>query len=160
MVAGAHMNRPDQAFYRCHNSECPKRQVIMAHIVDEYAKRNCIQINADIVGRATADQKYRAAKHQLLEAQDAFDGLVTMLTGMESEPAVVERIRTARETRDAAQAEVDRLEPAQTSVLLTTDALWEAATVDERRRMLGATFTSITVGTGRGEARLSFELRV
>jgi len=134
---------------------------ISAHIAEQVvsdAVRTALQ---DAQGRASMAENAREAVTGLERAQDDLEGALRSfaVTGLENEPAAVERLTVLRQARDDAQAKVDQIGPSQ--ALTVSPADWDVLSLAERRDLIRATVERAVVApTGRGAERISVSLLV
>ena len=102
VVASSHSS--ESWTYRCPpNGDCERRTSISAELVERLVVEEVKRLLAGITEMASmADGVFDAAR-ELDEAQAAFDGAIRAFSGLETEPAAVERLRDLRDARDAAR---------------------------------------------------------
>lgn len=108
----------------------------------------------DLVGRASADKDAQDADAALERAQAELDSAIRAFTGLQDEPAALERLTELRMARDAARAEADRLRGLSAALTVTAARDWDALTVAERRGLIRATVARVLVSPGRGGGRV------
>ena len=130
--------------------------MIAEQVVTDAVKRAL----ADAEGRATVAENAQEATAALDSAQADLDAALRslMATGLESEPAAVERLAELRQRRDDAQLRVDQI-GADAARVVAVPKDWDALTVDEQRALIRATVDSAIVApSGKGAVRISVQL--
>jgi DNA invertase Pin-like site-specific DNA recombinase len=142
--------------YNCtHLSDCTRRMVIGAELVEGIVVEAVKARLADVEGRASAEQGAHEAADALARAQASYDAAMRVLDPLE--PAAVERLAELREARDEAQERVDRLGGQRTAITISAAKDWDRLTLDERRALIRATVARVVVAPGRGARRVSIE---
>ena len=158
MVVGS-ANNGQYPIYRCPpTGDCKKRVTISAEIVEEIVVDAVREALADVEGRASAEADARQAVAERDAAQAKLDAAIRTLAELTDEPAAIETITKLRAARDAAQEKVDQLGGEGASVTVTTGRDWERLTLDERRDLIRATVSQVTVAPGRSPDRVAVEL--
>ena len=158
MVVGSSNNR-QYPIYRCPpTGDCKKRVTISAEAVEGMVADAVRGALADLEGRASAATAVRQAVADRDAAQAKLDGAIRSLAELIEEPASIETITKLRAARDAAQEKVDQLggEGAGVAVRTTTD--WDRLAQDERRDLIRATVSRVSVAPGRSPERVTVEL--
>lgn len=144
------------AFYRCGGYDCRRKMSIGATIVEDWTADVVKRERADLKARASADDHYQHAT-TMRDRGDAAIAKLGRLYDKFPESVFVEQMTEATAERDRWQDELDRLEPARSSIALDIEPIWERANLVQRRRLIKATLATIIVGPGRGVERLSFK---
>ncbi len=146
--------------YRCPpTGDCTRRVCIKAELVESIAVSAVQKALSDVEGRASASDHFRDAERALQETQDALDGFIRLLSGLEDEPSVRHRLAELREARDEAQAKLDQLgSGAPSTITINAADDWDRLTHEERRALIRATVQSLTVSSGRGAERVAVKL--
>jgi DNA invertase Pin-like site-specific DNA recombinase len=142
--------------YRCPpTGDCSRRVTISAELVENLVVDEVKRILAGIVETATMADGAQAAAAELDAAQSALDSALRAFSGLESEPAAIQRLRELRDVRDAARA---RYEEATANADAQTVAMsvghWNELTHDERRSLIRAVLERVKVKPGRGAERV------
>ena len=133
--------------YRCSSQNvCDCHVTINAEVAEQVvvdAVRNAL---SDATGRAQARDNAQAVVASRDAAQAALDSALRSFAaaGLDHEPAAVERLAELRQTRDEAQAEVDRLGPEAVKAITLGDD-WEQLSVDAKRALIKATVAQAIV---------------
>lgn len=147
----------DYPIYRCPStSVCARHVTISATIAEGAVVDATRQALADKEGRASGLDRARDAVAALDRAQDELDGALRsfVASGLQDEPAAVERLSVLRQARDDAQLVVDRLGP-QSARVTHGDRHWDDMSVAEQRDLIRDTIESATVRPGgRGVERI------
>jgi site-specific DNA recombinase len=158
VVGSAHHGQ--YALYRCPPTrDCKQRVTISAEIVEGLVTDAVRERIADVEGRASAETNIREAEADVDLAQEALDGAIRMLAGLEDEPAARERLIELRGARDAARERLEALGGATAAVTVTGAADWDRLTIAERRDLIRATIARVTVAPGRGADRVAVEFQ-
>lgn len=155
--------RAGQRFYMyvCRpTSDCASRASISADMIEQEIVRCVRERIADRRGRASAERNVRKVEARLVTAQTALDGAVMALDGLTDEPAVREKLLALRDTRDAAQADVDRLGDVNLGDrVLAGAAEWDKMSLDGQRALIARLVERATVARGRGLERVAVAMR-
>jgi DNA invertase Pin-like site-specific DNA recombinase len=156
LIVGA-SNHGKHPTYRCPpNNDCPKRVSIAAGMVEKLVTDAVREHLAGIEGQASAERNVNKAETELERAQEALDGAIRAFTGLETEPAAVERLGELREARDAARERLEQLGGTRTVRIVSVDD-WDDFTLAAKRELIRATVESVTVAPGRGPERVSIQ---
>jgi DNA invertase Pin-like site-specific DNA recombinase len=160
MVVGT-ANHGAYPLYRCPpNGGCPRRVTVSAELVERLVVDEVKRLIAGFKGTATAENGALAAQQELDAAQRALDGAISAFSGLETEPAAVNRLRELRDARDAARDRYDQLAADQAAVtVVITSADWDDLHIDDRRDLVQAVIERVTVTRGRGADRVHISPR-
>ncbi len=165
MVVGFRTTRAGKRYehYRCPPvGDCPQRVTVAADMVEQAVERETRRLLAGMKGKASARTGAREAARAAERAQAELDSATRTLigAGLENEAAAIERLQELREARDAAAEKAEELDTFYASLVIDADRDWDLMNLDERRALLKAVLSSVTVAPGRGLERLTFEARV
>ena len=145
--------------YRCPpTGDCERRQAISATITEDFVAGKVRGRITYLRGQATPEVKGRELYAVRDRAQADLDAAIRAFAGVAGEAAAMERIVELTEVRDDAQGNVDRFEHLRDGVTgLTIDPSvdWDVLTLTERRGLIVALVSEVTVSPGRGVERLS-----
>lgn len=160
MVVGT-ANHGAYPLYRCPpNGGCPRRVTVSAELVERLVVDEVKRLIAGFKGAATIESGVLAAQHELDAAQQALDGAIAAFSGLETEPAAVNRLRELRDARDAVRDRYDRLAADQTAMtVVITAADWDDRHIEDRRDLVRAVIERVTVEPGRGADRVRISPR-
>jgi len=143
-------------------ADCPRPVSINATLVERLVADECRRYLAGRAQSAGLDSKVREAEDRVAHAEEALDGAIGLLAGIERPSA---RTRLLELQRDLAEA-IDALNVVQRQAgpleLVRGDVDWDRLSLDERRGLIRAIFRSITVhptqaGIPRDASALTFE---
>lgn len=158
----ASANNSGYKVYRCPpTGDCDKRVTISAEMVEAKIVAEVKRLLADMRGTASAATGAREASNELDRAQAALDGAISAFSGLETEPAAIQRLSELREARDAARdryKQMVAMEDASTIVINVGDD-WDRLTLDEQRDLIRAVIDHVTVAPGRGPDRVEIHPR-
>ena len=127
--------------YRCSsNNVCDCHVTINAETAEQVVSDVVRKAISNATGRAQARENAQAVVAKRDGAQAALDGALRSFaaTGLDHEPAAVDRLAELRQARDEAQVEVDRLGPdAVKAIALGED--WDRLSLDGKRALIQAT---------------------
>jgi hypothetical protein len=139
-------NRSRYPEYHCPSYDCPRRVSIAAGVAETVVIEATRTYLEGVVGARSVKERVRAARIALVRAQEALDGAIRAFDGLDSEPAVIERLKELREARDRARERVARLEwHAGDDVLLLLDRDWDRLTVADQQRCIRAAIKAARV---------------
>ena len=146
--------------YRCPpTGDCQRRVTIAAEPVERLVVDRVREALADLEGRASADDKVRAATVALERAQDALDAAIRAFAVVADEPVALEKLQALRDARDRARDDLAHLGgDLRPAVTVTAAADWDRFTLDERRALIRAVVAKVTVDPGRGADRVRVQL--
>jgi len=152
-TTGEHGHYP---MYRCSpTSACPQRVAISAEKVEEFVHKRMREQLADKKGTADAARAAREAQQELAAAESDREGYAQVFGGRGDLDSAKDRLRELDEAVAAAQARVDQLgDGATMTMTLSGGRLWDEGTLDEKRALIRARITEITVAPGRGDKRI------
>jgi len=155
-TTGEHGHYP---MYRCSpTSACPQRVAISAEKVEEFVNKRMREQLADKKGTADAARAAREAQQELAAAESDRDGYAEVFGGRGDLDSAKDRLRELDEAVAAAQARVDQLgDGASMTMTLSGGRLWDEGTLDEKRALIRARITEITVAPGRGDKRITIK---
>jgi hypothetical protein len=148
----------DYPIYRCPStSDCERHVTISAVIAEDVVTKAVRASLANAEERAsmaeTAQESYRALDRAQTDLDAALRSFAA--TGLESEPAAVERLAELRQVRDAAQTHVDQIGPTAARTV-NADTDWDDLSLAGRRELIQATVESAIVApSGRGAERIA-----
>lgn len=157
MVAGSTTSRGyPRAYpiYRCNAVDCPRKVTIGARLVEEQAMQLVLDWQGGKEGQASMEVKALAAEKIAAESQKALSTLIRVLDVVGGEREAMERLRVARERRDADEAVAERLRRASRAGRSRLGS--DEPSFEEWRGLILGNFERITVAPGRGENRLDF----
>jgi len=151
----------DYPIYRCPStSDCKHHVTISAVIAEDVISSAVKAALEDAEGRANMAEKAQQAAGDLERTQAELDTALRSFaaSGLESEPAAIERLAALRQARDDAQSRLDQSPPQEVrTVNAATD--WDKLSLDGRRELIRATVASAIVApTGRGAERITVRL--
>lgn len=149
--------------YRCgdQRDRCRRRVAISAPVAEKKVSDEVRAALQDTQGRASIAESAQEAVSALEAAQSALDSFLRVfdLSGAEDESAVIERITTLREARDAAQAHLDQIGLGD-ALVFDVGENWEDAPLVRKRSFIKAAVVSAIVAPGgRGPDRITVRLR-
>jgi hypothetical protein len=131
---------------------------IGATIVEDKVVRDLAVQLAGLRGAASEAFGAEEAKGDLQAAQGALDQAIRVLSGLEDEPAAIERLAAFRRARDDARDRYDDLAGREEAMCeFVTVGRWEELDRTEKRSLIQAVIKRVVVRKGRGEARISIE---
>jgi DNA invertase Pin-like site-specific DNA recombinase len=157
--------------YRCSMmGDCPRPVTIGAALVERLVAERLLaeQELQGVEGTASRDMQIRQAEDELAKRQAALEAFVEAFEGLD---IAATRKRSAELQHEVEEAD-DRLAVLRAAAgpaeIVSLDRGWEHATLDRRRRLIRATWKSITVlpaprqgrygrGDEAGRARLAFD---
>lgn len=148
--------------YRC-PTPGPGHASIDAKIVDDLAADAAWLTVADMEGRAAANRTYAEAKSKAEASQSDLDAAVRtfVAAGIESEPAVIEKLSALRDRRDTDAAHAASCRPTDGIPVYLSELERERATHDELRDLIAATLHKVAIIPGkRGDRWSDPRLRV
>jgi hypothetical protein len=160
MVVGTQtQNGRSYPFYRCPpTGDCTNRMAIGATIVEDKVIRDLAVQLAGLRGAASEAFGAEEAKGDLQAAQAALDQAIRVLSGLEDEPAAIERLAALRRARDDARDRYEELAGREEAMCeFVTVGRWEELDRTEKRSLIQAVIKRVVVRKGRGEARISIE---
>ena len=165
MVVGFRTTRAGKRYehYRCPPvGDCPQRVTVAADMVEQAVEQETRRLVAGMKGKASAGTGAGEAARAAERAQAELDSATRTLlgAGLEHEAAAIERLQELREARDAAAKKAEELATFDASLVIDADRDWSLLNLDERRALIKAVLSSVTVAPGRGLDRLTFEARV
>ena len=158
-VDNGNVRHGGSAVYRCvphGNHRCPSPVAITATIAEQKVVTAARDALSNAQGRATAVDGAQAAIAELQTTQQALDAAVRSFaaSGLADEPSAVDRLSELRESRDVAQAAVDRIGHGATATMTVAAADdWDELTLDERRAILRAVVAEAVVMPHAGRRR-------
>lgn len=156
MVVGT-SNNSGYYLYRCPpTGDCPQRVTVSADLVEGVVTERVRTLLAGIEGTASSDQPVREAAAGLDRAQRDLDAAIRAFSGLNAEPAAIERLAELRQARDDAREHHERLAAAQvaTSIAVTVGD-WDRLILEERRDLIRAVIERVEVRPGRGAERVT-----
>jgi site-specific DNA recombinase len=162
MVSGAQRQRGKRyPMYRCAGDgrECAHPVYITASIADEAVEKATVAALSNVEGRASAQHEVRSAVAALEAAQVELDAAIRAFSDLMDEPAAVERLRELRDARDTMQERVAQLGDRPFDLTFRPGDEWESLPLDRKRLYIRAVIERAVVRPGRGQGRVSVELR-
>ena len=155
--------------YRCGSTnDCSRHVTISAELAEEVVSRCVRDALADAEERATLASNVAELSVALERAQDDLDSALRSFsaTGLQAEPAAVQRLGELRQARDDAQAAIDQVGGSDASSTVNAARDWDSLTRDEQRTLIRATVASAVVAPVRrgasadekGPARIAIRL--
>jgi site-specific DNA recombinase len=142
--------------YRCPpNGDCPRHMAISADIAEQVVVNAMWDALGDIEGRAATEDRGRNARIALDKAQGDLNAAIEAFTGMETEPAAIQKLAELKAVRDKCLDKVDHLGHQLVPALTVTRTDWPKLTTDEQRSLIKTTIHKATVGPGKGAARIT-----
>jgi site-specific DNA recombinase len=143
--------------YRCANVDCRQGVAIGAELLERAVVEHVQSALSDVEGRASARSNVQSAEKALEKAQSALDGAIRTLADFSDEPAARERLSELRETRDSAQAKLDKLGPAPAEKVLNAARDWDLLEPDGRRSIVAAVIERVSIAPGKGPQRIEIQ---
>jgi DNA invertase Pin-like site-specific DNA recombinase len=157
MVVGT-SNNSGYYIYRCPPvGDCPRRQTISAHVVEDEVVAWVKHYLSDLTGTASGASGVADAQATLVQTQADLDSALRVVAaaGLDTEPAAVERLRELREARDRAKERHAECVEADASLsVAVTVGEWDGLTLDGRRGLIRATIEKVLIRPGRGAERI------
>lgn len=143
--------------YRCPpNGDCERRTSISAEMVEGLVVDEVKRLLAGISETASMADGVSDAAREPEDAQAAFDGAIRAFSGLETEPAAVERLRDLRDARDAARARHEELAANRDATTLAVSVGdWDELSRDAQRALITAVLEKVVVKPGRGAGRVT-----
>lgn len=144
-------------FYRCASprEDCSRRVTIGAEMVEQAVADTVRDVLSDAEGRASAERSVDRAIEEREQAQAALDAAFRAFAGFEDEDAARDRLGELRANRDAAQERLDRLGGTTAAITISPTSDWSRLTLAERRALVRATVSRVSVSPGRGIERVA-----
>jgi DNA invertase Pin-like site-specific DNA recombinase len=146
-------------FYRCTGIDCERRATVSARLVEERVVTEVQRLAAGILGRASSNSRARELKVVAVRDQAILDAKIRTLSGLEDEPATVQRLQELRAVRDASRDAARAAERKSTTLEITADRNWDDLTLPERRALIKALIEHVSVLPGRRPDRLRIVAR-
>lgn len=158
MVVGSSHNST-YWLYRCPpNNTCPRRAMVSAPLVEDLVTETVRTALRDVEGRASVETQAREAEALAERAQADLDAAIRAFTGLETEPAAIERLTELRAARDEAVERAEHLGSHRAMIAINAATDWDRLTLDARRRLIRAVVRVVWVDPGRGPGRITVEL--
>lgn len=136
------------------------RELRVQHEVVEWTVERMHRALEGIEGRASADERARAAGARAERSQAALDGAIAALRGLGDEPAAIDKLRELRDARDRDRAEAEHLRGLASALSVDSRRDWHRLTLPERRGLIREVVGTVWVTKGRGTGRLRAEMLV
>ena len=156
-TSGRTKNKKTYPHYRCPSLDCTGRVTISARVAERIVTDAVRSLGTE--GSGSAEATATDAKQELEQAEQALDGAIAMLTGLEDVRAAQERLADLRQARDDAQGKADQANESRAVVTTAGGRDWHTLSLDDQRALIRATIESATVRPGRGEGRIKVKLR-
>lgn len=152
--------RTPYSFYRCNpTSDCPRRVTISADVAEAVVVDAVKTYLKGMSGTASAGTALDSARAAVEQAESSLDAAVRAFDGLDDVDAARKRLAALRDERDAARDHLHELQESILPAVTVTADDWDALTIEERRGLIRAVVERATVAPGRGDGRVSVELR-
>jgi hypothetical protein len=159
MVVGS-SNNSGYWIYRCPpTGDCERRVTISAEIAEGTIAQYVKDFMLDETGKSSLQSDAQRAATDLEQAHSALDGAIRAFSGLDTEPAAIERLADLTAARNEARDRYERLSASLDAQTLTVGMDdWDTLSLAVRRKLVRLVIRQARVSTeGRGADRIAIE---